>query len=385
MDFMNDENQAMTVAAPQPVVPANQLTPAQARVEAVAKTLELAYSRASTLSLTPDETAALKAEFPDEAFKMGAGGNPELIYIEHAFLRDRFNAVLGMGQWAIIRTKPHWGEDFKTAKGQSATRIYADCALLIRGCLAAEAIGTMVYYPSNSTQDYSDAAKGSVTAAFRRCASDFGVGLQAWKKDFCEGWKQRNRGVGQRPAAREYPIKPADPLKATDKTRAWMLGKLSQFAPEGLLRFYEHEYHDKIPGLEAWSLDHVPTNKSALAELVRTIEDWQALNAEDAGETPVFTIVDNDFSEPFWKEDITVPRAGMKRADYLKAPDTIRSLYDAMKAGDEKSKTRLWGLAREWTPSSYIGRDGQERPPLDADLKCRESLDQFVEWSEKRQ
>lgn len=169
------------------------LTPQQARIEAVGNVLHKAYEKASTLELTPEQIQKLKAEFPDEAFKLGAGGNPDLIYIEHAFLRDRFDEVIGMGQWALIRTKPHWAEDFVTAKGQKAVRIYAECALLIRGCLVSESIGDMMYYPNNPTQSYSDAAEGSVTAAFRRCAKNFGVGLQAWKKDFCIGWMQRHR------------------------------------------------------------------------------------------------------------------------------------------------------------------------------------------------
>ena len=70
------------------------LTPAQARVESVARTMDAAMNRASTLTLTPEENAALEADFPDEAFKPGAAGKENLIYIEHAFLRDRFNLSL---------------------------------------------------------------------------------------------------------------------------------------------------------------------------------------------------------------------------------------------------------------------------------------------------
>ena len=173
------------------------LTPAQARVESVARTMDAAMNRASTLTLTPEENAALEADFPDEAFKPGAAGKENLIYIEHAFLRDRFNKVIGRGQWALLRTRPHWAEEFETTKREKAVRIYADCALLVRGCMVAEAIGEMVYYPNNASQNYGDAAEGAVTAAFRRCAKNFGVGLQAWKKDFCEAWWER-RHQGQR-------------------------------------------------------------------------------------------------------------------------------------------------------------------------------------------
>lgn len=167
-------------------------TPAMARVEAVANVLHKAYEKASLLELTGEQVKALKLDFPNEAFKLGAGGNPDLIYIEHAYLRDRFDEVIGMGQWALIRSRPHWAEEFVTNKGQKAVRIYADCALLIKGCLVSEAIGEMVYYPNNPTQSYGDAAEGSETAAFRRCAKKIGVGLQAWKKDFCSSWMAWN-------------------------------------------------------------------------------------------------------------------------------------------------------------------------------------------------
>jgi len=168
------------------------LTSAQSRINTVNTVMSVAMNRASTLVLTPEEAKALQTDFPDEAFKRGAAGKDFLIYIEHAYLRDRFTSVLGMGQWAILRTRPHWAVDVK-----GATQIYADCALLVRGCMVAEAIGNMTYYPTNTSQDYGDAAEGAVTAAFRRCAKNFGVGLQAWKKDFCDGWHSRNPKGGE--------------------------------------------------------------------------------------------------------------------------------------------------------------------------------------------
>lgn len=213
-----EPTQALTVReqlpTPEPVQesPAAAMTPAQARVDAVAHVLGDAMAKASTLSLTPEEIAALKADFPHEAFKLGAGGDPNLIYIEHAFLRDRFDSAIGMGQWALVRSRPHWGEEFTTQKGEKAIRLYADCALLIRGCYCAEAIGEMVYYPNNARQSYADAAEGSETAAFRRCAKKLGVGLQAWKKDFCESWKRSQNGP-QRSGTPRPPSEPVQTVK----------------------------------------------------------------------------------------------------------------------------------------------------------------------------
>jgi hypothetical protein len=166
-----------------------QLTHAQARVNAVSSVMDAAMSRASTLKITPEQGAALMEDFPDDAFKKGAAGKDSHIYIEHAFLRDRFIQVFGMGRWAIIRTRPHWAEEIDNGK---STRVYADCSLLIDGCMVADAIGDGTYYANNASQTYSDAAEAAETQAFRRCAKKFGVGLQAWKKDWCEAWWKRN-------------------------------------------------------------------------------------------------------------------------------------------------------------------------------------------------
>lgn len=183
-----------------------EITPEQARVNSVAETMSVAMSKASTLVLTAEEIEILQKDFPDEAFQPGASGKANLIYIEHAFLRDRFTEAVGMGQWAILRTRPHWAEEFTTSGGKPATRIYADCILMIRGCMVAEGIGNMTYYPNNPSQDYGDAAEGAISFAFRRCAKNFGVGLQAWKKGFCAEWLDRKSKFRRQsqPPPRDY-------------------------------------------------------------------------------------------------------------------------------------------------------------------------------------
>lgn len=170
------------------------VTAAQAKVEAVANLTASAYARASMLQLTPEESKALQADFPDEAFQPGAAGKENLIYIEHAHLRDRLNSVFGLGQWAIV-PRSRWAEDFtftnKYKQQVQASRVYTEAMLLVRGCFVAEAVGDMVYYKNNEGQNYGDAVEGAKTAALRRCAKELGVGLQAWKKEWCVGWWQR--------------------------------------------------------------------------------------------------------------------------------------------------------------------------------------------------
>lgn len=189
-------------------------TPAQAKIDAVASLTMAAYQKASQLTLLAEEAARLKADFPDEAFKPGAGGKEQLIYCEHAFLRDRLDEVLGMGQWALV-PRNRWAEPFKTKEGKDGSRVYFEGMLMVRGCFVSEAIGEMEYYPHNASQNYGDAVEGAESACLRRCCKKWGIGLQAWKKDWCEGWWQRKRSgkhpspQGEHPHPRPAPLEPS--------------------------------------------------------------------------------------------------------------------------------------------------------------------------------
>src|SRR5262245_21478418 len=181
------------VVEPQQMVKA-PITPAQAKIEAIANLTMKAYERASLLILTDDEVTALKADFPDDAFQTGAGGNDKLIYIEHAYLRDRFDQVFRPGQWALV-PRSRWGDDFSYDKFRDGkfvtiqgTRIYVEAMLVCRGCFVAEAIGDMDYYKNNMGGNYGDAVEGAQSNALRRCAKALGVGLQAWKETFAVAW-----------------------------------------------------------------------------------------------------------------------------------------------------------------------------------------------------
>lgn len=171
------------------------------RTTAVGNALDCAYAKASTLQLSTEEATALSADFPDEAFRTGAQGKANLIYIEHAFLRERLNTVLGIGSATPIR-RSTWSERFtyrdRDNKEREGVTIYVELVLVVRGCVVSEAIGDATYYPHNDATSYSDALESAKSAAFRRCAKEFGVGLQAWKKGWVEGWHQRNRN-GNRP------------------------------------------------------------------------------------------------------------------------------------------------------------------------------------------
>lgn len=191
-----------------PAEPIGQQTAAQGKIDAVAHLTMKVYERASTLVITPEESKALLADFTDDAFVTGAGGKSNLIYIEHAALRDRFNSVLGIGQWSII-PRARWEETFRTSTGKTAKRVFVEAMLCVRGCFVGEAIGDMDYYPDGAATNYGDACEGAKSAAFRRCAKEFGVGLQAWKKSWVDGWWARKNGKAP-PQPSKQPAPPID-------------------------------------------------------------------------------------------------------------------------------------------------------------------------------
>lgn len=373
------------------------LTPAQARVESVAAALDAAYKNASNLKLTPEEAKALEEDFPDEAFRRGAGGDDRLIYIEHAYLRQRLNKVLGIGAATPIRRR-EWAEEFTYWKDnvqKKGVRVYVDLALLVRGCLVGEAIGDAIYYPDNAKTTYSDALESAKSNAFRRCCKELGVGLQAWMKGWCEGWEQRNgrnaSRTRQEPRTTSRPHPPQQnapqanvegkkaassdvlPKAATELTREWALRGLCEiYTTAEVNAYFAHRGWMQVnDALENWPLEHVPTSKEALNKLAAEIGKWlepqQASDEGDGLPQDIASVV------------ISVPRKGQKRAAYLQSPDTIGSLYAGMKAGDKAAQSRLWGLALNYVPEGYQGR-----PPSQEDLDCREGLDRFVEWERKK-
>lgn len=189
------QTEALAVRSPQSVAeaPKAPVTAAQAKIEAIAGLTMSAYANASLLKLSEEEVKGLQADFPDEAFLPGAAGKEHLIYIQHAWLRDRLNTILGVGQWSII-PRNRWAEPFQTGQGKDGSRVYVEAMLMIRGCFVAESIGEMEYYPHNPSQNYGDAVEGATTAALRRCCKQLGVGLQAWRKEWCDQWWVRRRG-----------------------------------------------------------------------------------------------------------------------------------------------------------------------------------------------
>lgn len=215
----DDAVQLVKNPTPAPVEKSGPVSPTEAKNAAIASLTATAYARAATLKLTKEQSDALQRDFPDEAFKPGAAGKEHLIYIEHAFLRDRLNEVFGLGGWAIV-PRNRWEEKFKTEKGKDGSRVYVEAMLVVDGAFVSESVGEMEYYPHNAAQNYGDAVEGAKTAALRRCCKEFGIGLQAWKKDWCEGWWERRRAAS-RPQSKPQGAAPERQQAASKPERVW--------------------------------------------------------------------------------------------------------------------------------------------------------------------
>lgn len=245
------------------------------RTDAVAHLLASAYDKASTLQLSKEEAQALAEDFPDDAFRLGAGGKPDLLYIEHAFLRERMNLVLGVGA-AVPVVRRVWTEEYeytdKYKKKQTAVRIYVESVLLVRGCVVGEAIGDGVYYKSNGANTYSDAIESAKSNALRRCCKEFGVGLQVWKKGFVEGWKSRHGG--RRPQSAP-PAKPAPPAKAAEKPTVELPPAPRLTADTDLGAWERHEAAAYIAHCRtSGELLELLNRMAACTEWAANMEDW---------------------------------------------------------------------------------------------------------------
>ena len=294
------------------------MTPAQAKLDAIASLTMTAYARASELKLTPDEIKGLEEEFPDDAFRAGASGKENLIYIEHAHLRDRFNKVFGHGQWAII-PRNRWSENYKAGRDQKdAVRVYVEAMLMVRGCFVGEAVGDMSYFPHNDSQNYGDAVEGAKTAAFRRCAKELGVGLQAWKKGWCEGWWERENAKRRggrpaqnapgasggsphpaqppkaapapqpatRPAAKTSDVAPpaTPPAEADEGQRFRFLAALSEYRTDAMRFAVKKGWITDLQALEALPNKFVPTMKKQYDAIMDEFKAFMSAPATPDGE-----------------------------------------------------------------------------------------------------
>ena len=202
---MNGETvtETITLSPPQAaeLTPTNGRPPADAkqlRVEHVGKLLEGAYARASQLKLKKEEWKALTADFPDEAIETRFDG---LLYLPHMVLRRRIWSVIEPGEVAEICRERMMRADTQ--------EIAIDLVLLIRGCFAAEAIGTAKYYPSNPKGSFSDTIESAWSEALRRCCKRLNIGCQVWEPAFIREFQERQKTKAGK-SGRKYTLKPKE-------------------------------------------------------------------------------------------------------------------------------------------------------------------------------
>lgn len=382
-----------------------EITPQQARNESIATMLDAAYQRASTLQLTKEEAEALAADFPDEAFELGAGGDKSLLYLSHVYIRQRLNQVLGVGAAVPVRRR-EWSEEFtyfKDRQEKHAARVYVEMVLIVRGCVVGEAIADAIYYKDNAKDSYADTLEKAKSNAFRRCAKEFGVGLQPWMKGFCEAWRQRNHGgyqnaPRQQPTPRPFQPRPFNqnppqpnvertaaspasvlPAKATPKTQEWAWNTLvAEFGPDVTWDFLVgKQWVDAASNdYSTWNLDHVPTSKPALAVLADEIRKSQAPPPGGPSEQSGSDL------PPEWADVIfSIAPKGMKKQEWLDKKVTLGQMY----RGSTEDKKRLFTFAKsDWRAEDWIDGQGRKRPPSQEDVDCRIALDVMMDWRNQR-
>ena len=213
--------------------------------------------------------------------------------------------------------------------------------------------------------------------------------------------------IAPAPPVQKPKPKPAAKMP-TGITRIWMIDQLNCL-PGSEQEKMALEYFQKVKqllpteGLKDLPLRFVPYDKKELGALANCLSNFEAggdavrafdphgeADAPKEGVTPPKVNLpteeeageDDALKEPWYNVIVTVPHKGQKRAEYLKNPDTIGSLYDA-RHDDEDARKRLWGFATNYEPKGWTKDNGQQMPPNASDIKFREALDQFVDWFEK--
>jgi len=253
-----------------------------------------------------------------------------------------------LGQWALI-VRETWNEPFKTSKGQDAVKVYSRAMMLVRGCYVGEAVGDMDYFPNNASQNYGDAFEGAKTAAFRRCAKEFGVGLQAWRKGFADGWRDRKYQQREQQQMRPEP----QPAKTNGNG-----GSL----PEKIAAFTKWLYEHVGADVAGWAIPylrtHTPDGGEASSALMPN-EDLTGLTEASLGairkDMAGFLKRLGQYAEAN-KPKIEVPRDAdtAKKSDDLwwKEVEIHFGQNKGTKLGDIDTKT-LFGWWANWSPTAH--------------------------------
>lgn len=131
---------------------------------------------AGTIELTDKQKSILYAPIDRDKIAIRPDG---MIYLPWVFYAERLHEAFGM-EWALIpQGMPKIQNNY----------IMWGFYLVIKGKLAAFAIGGQLYYANNNKMSYDDACEGAKSNAAMRCCKDRGIAKELWQPEFIAEWK----------------------------------------------------------------------------------------------------------------------------------------------------------------------------------------------------
>jgi len=149
--------------------------PCEAITTLAAQSIEAQYQGASTLVITPEESAQLQAPFDPNDVEIRPDG---LIYLPQSFTRQRLNQALGIGQWALVEIAVH----------QDDNHLYYDGALFIRGHFVARGTGEAQRYARNPMTSWASVKESAKSDCLVRCCKDLSIAAELWQPKFSRAW-----------------------------------------------------------------------------------------------------------------------------------------------------------------------------------------------------
>lgn len=303
--------------------------------------------------------------------------------------RTKDGAIVGAAEAECLKTERNWAnrDDF-ALRSMAQTRATAKCLRMPLGFVMT----LSGFQPTPAEEMVSDHPQN-------------GLGAKKGSKDTTPPVKTPPAPTGSEPIPAQSPAAPAIAFP-TVKHRERMIEALKA-APGAPNRDMVTEYMRKVgpphmllttEELEDLPLRFVPATREQMGLLASRIAAFAAgeraepafpPHPEPAPPAPPVTALPKRPAVPTdqaWRDVIvTVPRKGMKKAEYEAHPDTIGALYDLRHGNDEEAESarrRLWWLAKEWKPEPREFK-GKVYQPSQADFKAREALDAFLVFFER--
>ena len=318
--------------------------------------------------------------------------------------RTKDGAVIGAAEAQCLRAERNWAnrDDF-ALRSMAQTRATAKCLRMPLGFVMTLA-GFEATPAEEMVSDHPQESR----------ARGLGRPSEAPRQNPATMSQPKAQSPSQPPQQAAAPAKQTEPAKRlypTEATRKWLLNQLKDCIPLAT------EFFQKIDSpavlmpnetLKDLPLSWCPVTAQQMAALQEALAAFgngeeakhpypqnptkvpePAMKKPEAKPKPAAAAAPTSPApkdrDPEWFFDVIVPvpPKGVKRDEYLKSPDTIGTLYYRTKEGDQDAGRRLFGFVGHFEAKPWIGRDGNQRPPSQTDVKFREALDAFGDWHEK--